>query len=218
MLELDELKKLVDKAYQSGYDTRLRAADDMLFALITQWDDGFLSDSDLSYRGEFNICRKATRSILTDLVLNPVQVDFDPVDGTDDSAADLADGMYRSDMRNNAAEEAKENASQESVVCGVGAWELTTEYKTNKAGDERQIIRRKPIYEANNNVFWDPNAKLKDKSDAGYVSCLVAYSEDGYKELVKELTGEEPNVMSSFKTPEISYSFSSRARSRLLTT
>ena len=207
MLELDELKKLVDKAYQSGYDTRLRAADDMLFALITQWDDGFLSDSDLSYRGEFNICRKATRSILTDLVLNPVQVDFDPVDGTDDSAADLADGMYRSDMRNNAAEEAKENASQESVVCGVGAWELTTEYKTNKAGDERQIIRRKPIYEANNNVFWDPNAKLKDKSDAGYVSCLVAYSEDGYKELVKELTGEEPNVMSSFKTPEISYSF-----------
>ena len=202
----EELKKLHDKAYNYGYDTRLKAADDMLFAWITQWDDDFLAESDLGYRGEFNIIRKAMRQITTDLISNPVQVDFDPVDETDDSAADIMDGMYRSDMRNNTSLEAKKNASQETIVCGVGAWELRNEWKTDRAGDERQVIKRYPLYEANNNVMWDPNAKLLDKSDATYVSCLVAYSEDGYKKLCEELDADDC-ANSSFAQPEISYVF-----------
>jgi hypothetical protein len=208
MLDHKELLDLHDKAYNNGYDTRLKAADDMLFAWITQWDDTYLSESDLAYRGEFNVLRKAMRQIITDLIANPVQVDFDPVDGTDDSGADIMDGMYRSDMRNNASQEAKKNANQETVVCGVGAWELRNEYKTNRIGDETQIIRRYPLYEANNNIMWDPNAKLLDKSDADYVSCLVSYSEDGYKKLKKELTGKDSKVIdSNFSSPEISYVF-----------
>lgn len=208
MLELKELLRLHDAAYDNGYDTRLKAADDMLFAWITQWDDTYLAETDLGYRGEFNIIRKAFRQINTDLISNPVQVDFDPVDETDDSAADVMDGMYRADMRNNTAQEATKNANQEVICCGVAAWELRNEWKTNRAGDRRQVIRRYPLYEANNNIMWDPNAKLLDKSDADYVSCLVFYSEDGYKKLVKELTGEEiDSVESNFNSPEISYVF-----------
>ena len=164
-----------DKAYNNGYDTRLKAADDMLFAWISQWDDTYLAESDLGYRGEFNILRKAMRQITTDLIANPIQVDFDPVDDTDDSAADIIDGMYRADMRNNSSQEAKKNANQEVITCGVAAWELRNEYKSNRNGDDKQVIRRYPLYEANNNVMWDPNAKALDKSDANYVSCLVSY-------------------------------------------
>jgi len=203
-----DLLTLHDKAYNNGYDTRLKASDDMLFAWITQWDDTYLAESDLGYRGEFNILRKAMRQITTDLIANPVQVDFDPVDETDDSAADIMDGMYRADMRNNTSQEAKKNANQEVITCGVAAWELRNEYKTNFGGDERQVIKRYPLYEANNNVMWDPNAKALDKSDANYVSCLVSYSEDGYKELHEELTGEETDGYdSSFSYPEMSYVF-----------
>jgi hypothetical protein len=214
----EQLKKLHDKAYENGYDTRLKAADDMLFAWITQWDDTYLSETDLAYRGEFNILRKAMRQITTDLISNPIMVDFDPVDDTDDTAADIIDGMYRADMRNNTSQEAVKNCNQEVIVCGVGAWELRNEYKTNKAGDERQVIRRYPLYEANNNIMWDPNAKLLDKSDANYVSCLVAYSEDGYEELRDDLLedGEysddsgktvKDKAGSNFASPEISYVF-----------
>lgn len=203
-----DLLTLHDKAYNNGYDTRLKGADDMLFAWVSQWDDTYLAESDLGYRGEFNILRKAMRQITTDLISNPVSVDFDPVDETDDSAADIMDGMYRADMRNNTSLEAKKNANQEAIVCGVAAWELRNEYKTNRSGDDRQVIRRYPLYEANNNVMWDPNAKLLDKSDAKYVSCLVSYSEDGYKDLVKELTGEESDGYdASFSYPEMSYVF-----------
>ena len=205
-LDIDKLKTFHDKAYNSGYDTRLKAADDSLFAWVTQWDDTYLAESDLGYRGEFNILRKAQRHITTDLIANPVQVDFDPVDDTDDSAADIMDGMYRADMRNNTSQEAKKNAIQEVIVCGVAAWELRNEWKTDRAGDDKQVIKRYPLYEANNNVFWDPNAKLLDKSDANYVSCLVSYSEDGYDDLLKEL-GKEEFGAASFKTPEISYVF-----------
>lgn len=206
-LTLVELKELNDKAYEHNYDTRLKAADDQLFAWVTQWDDTYLSESDLGYRGEFNILRKAMRQILTDLISNPVQVDFEPVDETDEGMSEILDGMYRADMRHNSSLEAKKNCNQETVVCGFGAWKLVNEYKTSKMGDERQIVRRYPIYEANNNVFWDPNAKSIDKSDADYVSVLIAYSEDGYQQLKYELTGDDSEYDSSFSAPEISYVF-----------
>lgn len=207
MLKLEELKEMHDKAYNTPYDTRLKAADDLLFAWISQWDDTYLAESDLSYRGEFNILRKAMRQITTDLISNPVQVDFEPIDETVDDGADLLDGMYRADMRNNTSLEAKKNCNQEAIVCGYGAWEMRTEYKTNRKGDERQVVKRYPLYEANNNVMWDPNAKLLDKSDADYVSCLIAYSEDGYQKLKEELTGDDSGYDSSFASPEVSYVF-----------
>ena len=206
MLELKQLKDLQDKAYESGYDTRLKAADDMLFAWVTQWDDSFLEASDLQTRFEFNIIRKAQRQILTDLVLNPIQVDFDPVDNTFEEAADIMDGAYRADMRNNKSQEAKKNANQECVVCGVGAWRLKTEYRTNQEDDDRQRICRVPIYEANNRVFWDPNAKLMDKSDARYVAVLEPFTSDGYEQLCEEL-GVECEKPTSFSDPEQSYVF-----------
>lgn len=206
-MKLEEIKKLHDKAYESGQDVREKAMHDTRFAWFSQWDDDFFDEVSLQYRGQFDICRKGLRKGLTDLKANPVQVDFRPTDETDDSAADLLDGLYRADSRNNVAQEAADNANQEMVVCGFGAWELVTEYKTKKGGDTRQVIRRKPIYEAVSKVFWDPNAVLKDKSDADYVSVLARYSEDGYKKLVKKLTGREPDNLSPFAEPDTNYKF-----------
>ena len=208
-LELDKLKKLHDKAFNANTVTRERAADDMIFFFVTQWDDQILEESQLAYRGEFNILKKAGRQIISDLASNPVQVDFEPIDDTRDDAAELLDGIYRTDDNNNVTIDSYANAKQEAVVCGVGAWLLYTEYVTAKAGNKNQIIRRLPLFEANNNVFWDPGAKLLDKSDADYVSVLISYSEDGYKKLVKELTGKELETISneSFKHPEHSYTF-----------
>ena len=208
MLELDELKTLHDKAYDSGTITRERASDDMVFYHVTQWDDSLLDTTMLQYRGEFNIIRKAGRQIIADLRANPVQVTFEAKADSRQDGADLIDGLYLSDDRVNTSIESYDNASGESVVCGVGAWELFTEYESNRAGNENQVIRRRPIYEANNNCFWDPNAKRLDKSDSMYCSILEAYSPDGYKALVLELTGEEPdNSVSSFSSPEQSYAF-----------
>ena len=208
-MDLAELKRLHEKAYLSGQVTRERAADDIVFYWVTHWDDTMLDETQLSYRGEFDILRKAGRAIISDLAINPVQVDFEPIDDDRDDAAEVMDGLYRNDLRNNTSIEAFSNADQEAVVCGYGAWVLHTAYETTKGGDRNQVIRRKPILEANNCVFFDPNATLLDKSDAMYCSVLFAYSPDGYKDLVEELTGERPETInpSNFKTPEESYTF-----------
>ncbi len=207
-LTLTELKTFHDKAFNHNQVTRERGADDLVFYWVTQWDDNLLQDSQLAYRGEFNILRKGGRQIMSDLRSNPVQVDFDPKDPNREDGADLADGLYRSDDRRNTSIEAYDYASQDSVVCGFGAWELFTEYETNQEGDDKQVIRRRYIPEANNKAFCDPNAKRLDKSDANYWSILTAYSDNGYKDLVEKLTGERPDTTSpSFKHPEQSYTF-----------
>ena len=208
-LDLVELKRMHDKAYTASQTTRERGADDLVFYWVTQWDDNVLQGSQLSYRGEFNVLRKAGRQILADLAMNPVQVDFVPKGETRDDAAELLDGLYRADTNKNDSIEAFSQAQIETVVCGVGAWELRAEYATKRIGDNNQVIVRKPIVEANNNVMWDPNSKRLDKSDAKYVSVLEAFSQQGYKDLVKDLTGEEadPVDAGSFKFPEQSYTF-----------
>lgn len=208
-MELKELKTLHDKAYNYNTITRERGADDTVFYYVTQWDDNLLGDSELQYRGEFNVLRKAGRQIMADLRANPIQVDFDPKAGTRQDGADLLDGLYLSDDRVNSTQESYDNASNEAVVCGVGAWELYTDYESNRAGNDNQVIRRRPIYEANSNCFWDPNAKSLDKSDATHVSILTAYSFEAYQDLYKDLTGNDADGLSmdSFADPEESYSF-----------
>lgn len=208
-MDLLELKKLHDKAFQAGQIIREHAANDMIFYFVTQWDDTILSESQLAYRGEFNILKKAGRQIISDLAANPIQIDFQPRGDTREDAAEFADGKYRKDDSHNLSLESYENGKQETVVCGFGAWELFTTYQSTRTGNKHQVIRRKPIFEANNNVFWDPNAKSIDKSDAIYVSKLQSYSEDGYKALVKELTGKDLDSINptSFAHPEQSFSF-----------
>lgn len=203
MLEHEDIIKLHDTGYQRGQVTRERAADDLVFAWVTQWDDQLLGESQLQYRGEFNILRKAMRQIISDLKANPVQIDFEPV-GDNYNASDMMDGIYRTSIRKNTSIEAFGNSIQECVVAGMGCWELENVYENNS---DNQIIQRMPIYEACNTVYWDPNAKLLDKSDANWVSILTRYSEDGYKDLVEEMTGERPATITSFKYPEESYVF-----------
>lgn len=220
-LTLTELKDLHEKAYTSGQVTRERAADDLVFFWITHWDDQTWSDSSLEYRGEYDMIRSAGKQILADLAENPVQNDFEPINETPEEMADIADGLYRRDANQNVSIEAFAVGEQEAVVCGVGEWELKTKYRSNKTGDKKQTIVREPNYGANNNSFWDPNAKRIDKSDAHYHSRLDAYSEGGYIRLVKELTGEDIDKTEikysdpsskdvspgSFGHPEHSYTF-----------
>lgn len=210
MLELDDIKKLHDKAYNYSQTTRENMARDLVFYWLTQWSEDALNDSQLLYRGEFNILRKAGRGILSDLAGNPAEVDFQPIDEDRDDAADILDGLYRTDSKHNSSLNAFAVGEQEAVVCGYGAWELYTEYESMRSDDNRnQVIRRKPLHEACTSVYFDPNAKLLDKSDSKHCSVIIPYSEDGYKDLVQELTGEELEKIdyNSFASPGQSNTF-----------
>lgn len=218
-MDLAKVKKLHDAAYIGGQDTRQQAADDAVFYYLDQWGAGF-EDAQLSYRGVFDLLRKACRQILADLDLNPVQVDFSAKGETPPTTVELVDGLYRREDKTNSSLEAYKTAREAAIIGGFGAWGLRTKYVSDNLGETQQIIERYPIQEANNTVFWDPNSKRVDKSDAMYVSVLHSYTDDGYTALVKELKRKEsdnqlelpkssgkPVSISSFGAPEESYTF-----------
>jgi hypothetical protein len=209
-LTLEDIKKNFDTDYTNNQTTRRNASDDLLFANVAgaQWDSTWGDDCQLSYRGEFDILRKARREVLADMRANPVQVNFEPKADSREGDADFLDGLYLTDDRGNTSIEAYDNAAQETVDCGIGGWKLRTEYEDTHSGERHQVIRRDPIYEFNNTCFPDSNAKLLDKSDAKRWTILHPYSLDGYKELHLELTGEETDCApANFASPECSYVF-----------
>lgn len=206
-MEVKKLQKFFDRDFTANQDSREKAADDLFFYWVTQWDDQLVADIPLQYRGQFDILRKAGRQIMGDLRANPVQPDFKPRDDARTDDAELMDGLYRADDRLLGSQYAYDYATQDAVVCGVGAWELYTKYATNQIGDLNQVIRRSFIPEANNCVFWDANAKQLDKSDAKRCTILRAYSKDGYKALLAEINDtdeydEDDCNPTSFANPE----------------
>lgn len=206
-MKLEDLKKDFDKDYCAGQTVRESASDDLVFYWVTHWDDAMLNSSNLAYKGQFDVLRKAGRQIIGDLRSNEVSIDFHPIDESREDGADFIDGLYRTDDRRNSSIEAYDYSLQEAVVCGFGAWEVFTRYQSDRSGSEIQIIDRRYIPEAVNTVFWDANAKALDKADATRCAILYAYTEDGYKALREELGKDEESYPSSFNDPAQSYTF-----------
>ena len=77
MLELKEIMSMHDKAYNNGYDTRLKAADDTLFAWITQWDDTYgVSPTTIERQDVENVVqlpRRVNLDVLPTLIFHPLQ-------------------------------------------------------------------------------------------------------------------------------------------------
>jgi LysM repeat protein len=90
--------------------------------------------------------------------------------------------LYRADEQDSVADEAYDNAFEEAVGGGFGAWRLRTEYEDDEDEEnERQRIRIEPIFDADSSVFFDLNAKRQDKSDARYCYVLYSMTMDSYK-------------------------------------
>ena len=200
------IKKRHDKSYQATEDTRERGANDLIFARLTQWDDT-QSEVFTQYRGEFNILRPARTRLISGMRENDIVVRYSPDDGADLDSADVLNGMYRASMRENVSKDAVNVAIGDQIDAGYGAWRLTTEYSSKSNDlDNKQVIKRVPIQEANNTVYWDPDCRLMDKSDAKYCTILTPYTQDGFEALLEDLGIDKAEVTgSSFAQPEESY-------------
>jgi hypothetical protein len=133
---------------------------------------------------EVNKIMLAVMRIINEYRNNRITVDFVSKDGAEnDKLADTCDGLYRADEHDSVANEAYDNAFEEAVGGGIGAWRLRTTYEDDEDEDnDRQRIQIEPIFDADSSVFFDLNAKRQDKSDARF--CYVVYSMtyESYKE------------------------------------
>lgn len=159
-------------------DERLQCLQDRRFYSLAgaQWEGPLGEQFENKPRFEINKIHHSVIRVVNEYRNNRITVDFISKDGSkDDKLADVCDGLYRADEQDSGAQEAYDNAFEEAVGGGFGAWRLRTSYEDEENDeDERQRIRIEPIYDADSSVFFDLGAKRQDKADAKF--CFVIYS------------------------------------------
>ena len=167
-------------------DERLQCLEDRRFYSIAgaQWEGKLGEQFANKPKFEVNKIHLAVIRIINEYRNNRITVDFISKDGSkNDQLADTCDGLYRADEQDSGADEALDNAFEEAVGGGFGAWRLrAVEEDDEDEENEQQRIRIEPIFDADSSVFFDLDAKRQDKSDAKYCFVLSSITRDAYKE------------------------------------
>jgi len=174
-----------DRCQSSMRDERLQCLQDRRFYSLAgaQWEGPIGEQFENKPRFEVNKIHLSVIRIINEYRNNRISVDFVSKDGSkDDKLAETCNGLYRADEQDSVADEAFDNAFEEGVGGGFGAWRLRTVYEDDEDDEnEKQRIRFEPIYDADSSVFFDLDAKRQDKSDAKYCFVLYSMTREAYK-------------------------------------
>ena len=175
-----------DKIQSAMRSERLQCLQDRRFYSIAgaQWEGPLGDQFENKPKFEVNKIHLAVIRIINEYRNNRITVDFVSKEGREhDRLADACDDLYRADEQDSVADEAYDNAFEEAVGGGFGAWRLRTAYEDDEdPEDERQRIRIEPIFDADSSVFFDLQAKRQDKADAKRCFVLTAVTPDAYED------------------------------------
>jgi len=200
-----------DRIQLACRDVRKQCLEDRRFATIpgAQWEGPLSDQFENKPRLEVNKVALSVVRIFSEYRNNRITVDFISKDGDDrGDLAETCNGLYRADEQDSGAEEAYDNAFEEAVSGGIGAWRLRTCYEDDEdPEDERQRIRIEPIFDADSSVFFDVDAKRQDKADAKVCYVLHSMSPEAYKDEYGDDPSSWPKDISSvaydWATPDV---------------
>jgi hypothetical protein len=192
-------------------DERLQCLQDRRFYSLcgAQWEGPLWDQYENKPKFEVNKIMLAVIRIVNEYRNNRITVEYVSKDGTDNSKlAEVCDGLYRADEQASVADEAYDNAFEEAVGGGIGAWRLRTVYEDEENDeDDRQRIRMEPIFDADSSVFFDLNAKRQDKSDAKYAFVVTSMTRESYKETYNDDPTDWPKIIHQYEfdwaTPDV---------------
>lgn len=199
-------------------DERLQCLKDRRFYSIAgaMWEGQLGEQFENKPKFEINKVHLAVIRIINEYRNNRIDAFFIPKDGTkDDELCDSVTGLYRADQKDSNAEESCNNAFEEAVGGGIGAWRLSHEYEDidededEENEDRHQRIKWLPITDADSCVFFNLDAKKQDKSDAKRGYLLTAMTPDAYKEEYNDDPASWPKLISQSEfdwfTPDAVY-------------
>jgi hypothetical protein len=165
---------------------RLQCLDDRRFYSIAgaQWEGPLGAQFEAKPRFEVNKVHLAVMRVINEYRNNRISAAFVSKEGAEyDKLADTCAELFRADEQDSVATEAYDNAFEEAVGGGFGAFRLHTEYENEEDDDdEKQRIRIAPIFDADSSVFFDLDAKRQDKADAKHCFVLTSQSRASYEE------------------------------------
>lgn len=113
-------------------------------------------------------------------------VDFKPKgDDSDRASANNLDGLFRADMLDSPGGfgAAQDNAFDEAIEGGLAGWRLRDRWEDEEdEANDKQRIGFEPIYDADQSMFFDLDAKHQDKSDARFAFLLTTISRDAFED------------------------------------
>lgn len=202
-----------DRIQSAMRDERLQCLQDRRFYSIAgaQWEGPLQNQFENKPRMEVNKIHLAIIRIFNEYRNNRIDVSFTAKDGSDnDKLAEACAMLYRADEQDSTAEEAYDNAFEEAVGGGFGAWRLRTCYENESDDDdERQRIRIEPIFDADSCVFFDLDAKRQDKKDAKTAYVLTAMTREAYEDEYADDVASWPKDIQQLEfdwaTPDVIY-------------
>lgn len=202
-----------DKIQESLRDERLQCLQDRRFYSIAgaQWEGPLREQYENKPKFEVNKIMLAVIRIINEYRNNRITVDYVSKDGEpENKLADTCDKLYRADEMDSSAEEAYDNAFEEAVGGGFGAWRLRSVYEDEEDDEnEKQRIIIEPIFDADSSVFFDLNAKRQDKADARRCFVLTALTREAYKEQWDDDPATWPKEIHQYEfdwaTPDVVY-------------
>lgn len=140
------------------------------------WEGPWGDQYEKAPRPEIDQISKGLEKIEEDYRQNRLTVDYVPGATADSTTADTLDGMHRADEYNFGSQEARDNAFQEAIRGGFGAYRLTTDFANpDDPDDETQRVNPgMVIVDADQSVFFDGAAKRYDKADANWAFVVSA--------------------------------------------
>lgn len=168
-------------------EERARSLQARRFATIpgAQWEGAWGEAFANSIMVEVNKVARGTEKIIDDYRANRLTVEFRPV-GDDQASKDTAstlNGMFLADVYLSKGQQAFDCGFEEGVTGGMGAWRLKNVYCDEyDPDDDTQRIAFEVLPDADQRVFFDPDALLYDKSDAKYCIVVTPMSPEAYKE------------------------------------
>ena len=209
----DEALMQFDDVQSALRDERLQCLQDRRFYSLagSQWEGPLWDQYENKPKFEVNKIMLSVIRVVNEYRNNRITVDFVSKDGTDnDKLAEVCDGLYRADEQASVADEAYDNAFEEAVGGGIGAWRLRTTYEDDEdPEDDRQRIRIEPIFDADSSVFFDLGAKRQDKSDAKFCFVVTSMTRQAYKEAYNDDPASWPKIIHQYEfdwcTPDVVY-------------
>lgn len=180
-----------DRAYSPQQDVREKCVEATRFARVPggQWEGATAAGTKLDDQFEkypkFEINKVATElnRIISEYRNNRITVKFRPGDReASEELANKLNGLFRADYEETDGGESCDNAFDDAATGGFGCFRLTSmlvnEYDPM---DERQRIAIEPVYDPSRSVWFDPDAKKYDKSDALWAFCMYSLSPEKYE-------------------------------------
>lgn len=180
-----------DRAYSPQQDVREKCIEATRFARVPggQWEGATAAGTKLDDQFEkypkFEINKVATElnRIISEYRNNRITVKFRPGDKeASEELSNKLNGLFRADYEETDGGEACDNAFDDAATGGFGCFRLTSmlvnEYDPM---DERQRIAIEPVYDPSRSVWFDPDAKKYDKSDALWAFCMYSISPEKYE-------------------------------------